>query len=86
MSISMTSTAILEGIPRGIPGVTVRDVLIDETPYYDPEFVPRLTSDKVVGFIENLNSKAAMDDLRERQRTWFERETDSSYVFDPQEV
>jgi hypothetical protein len=45
-----------------------------------------LTSDKVVGFIENLNSKAAMDDLRERQRTWFERETDSSYVFDPQEV
>lgn len=82
MSISMTSTALLEGIARGIPSLTVRDVPMEETPYYDPDFVPCLPSDKAIDFISTLNSKAAMDDLRERQRIWFERETNSAHIFE----
>lgn len=80
LSISLTSTAILEGIARGIPGMTVRDVPIDETPYYAPDFVPCLPSDKAADFISNLNSKAAFDNLREKQQIWFERETSPNHA------
>lgn len=75
MSVSMTSTAILEGIARGIPGLVVRDVPIDETPCYDPEFVPRLTSDELGAYLAGLASKSAWEDLRARQGAWFRQET-----------
>lgn len=75
MSISLTSTAIFEGIARGIPGVTVQDLPVDETPYYDPEVIPRVRSDELDAFLSDLNSKAAWEALRERQRVWFEAET-----------
>lgn len=75
MSISMTSTATLEGIARGIPGLTVRDAPIIETPYYDPDFIPCLPSEKVADYIADLHVEGAMDSLREKQRIWFERET-----------
>jgi hypothetical protein len=78
LSISLTSTAIFEGIARGVPGMTARDVLIEETPYYDPSFVPCITSDKAASFILSLNSKAAYDALREKQKVWFDRETSPS--------
>ena len=67
-SISATSTAILEGIARGIPGIVIRDVPIDETPYYDPAFVPCVAS-------AELGTKAAYETLQSRQRIWFDAET-----------
>ncbi|MEP0190110.1 MAG: hypothetical protein ABJE00_06825, partial [Erythrobacter sp.] len=75
LSISMTSTAVLEGIARGIPGMTVRDVLVDETPYYDPDYIPCLPSDRAADFIFKLNSATTYDSLCKRQRVWFDQET-----------
>ena len=75
LSISHASTALLEGIARGIPGMIIRDVPIDETPHYDPEFIPCLTSDHALEFITNLNSEEAMKTLIARQKIWFEQET-----------
>lgn len=80
LSISLTSTAILEGIERGVPGMTVRDVFVDETPYYDPAFIPCLPSKQAADFIAGLNSMATYNKLRERQKVWFDRETSSSDV------
>lgn len=76
-SISMTSTAILEGIARGIPGIVVRDIPIDETPFYDPEYVPCLKSHELGQFLSVLNSKTAWDALRDKQNDWFRQETES---------
>ncbi|MEO1732065.1 MAG: hypothetical protein AAFR45_00315 [Pseudomonadota bacterium] len=75
MSISATSTAIFEGIARGIPGFTVQDVPVDETPYYDPKVIPRIRSDELNRFLFDLNSKTAWEELRDRQMAWFETET-----------
>lgn len=75
MSISATSTAILEGIARGIPGLVVRDIPVDETPYYDPDYVPCLTSGQLGGYLAGLGSKAAWETLRDRQGAWFRKET-----------
>ena len=81
LSISSTSTAVFEGIARGVPGMTVRDVLVDETPYYDPDFVPSLSSKQAGDFILSLKSEATYNELRERQKIWFDRETSSSNEF-----
>lgn len=75
--VSLTSTAILEGIARGIPGFVVRDVPVDETPHYDPDSVPFIRSEQLGTFLGSLKSKASWNELREKQRTWFECETRS---------
>lgn len=75
MCVSLTSTAILEGIARGIPGVVVRDIPVDETPHYDPEYVPCLPSHQLDAFLTGLNSKAAWETLRDRQSRWLRHET-----------
>ncbi|MEX0339740.1 MAG: hypothetical protein AB3N11_11955 [Arenibacterium sp.] len=75
LSVSMTSTAILEGIARGIPGLVVRDIAIDETPHYDPEFVPCLASDRLEQFLNDLRSRTVWEALRDRQSEWFRQET-----------
>jgi hypothetical protein len=75
MCISLTSTAIFEGIARGIPGMVVRDMPVRETPYYNPDFVPCIESGQLEPFISSLNDPAAWDELRQRQLIWFERET-----------
>ncbi|MEM7718486.1 MAG: hypothetical protein AAF222_04725 [Pseudomonadota bacterium] len=75
LCVSATSTAILEGIARGIPGIVVRDIPIDETPYYDPASVPILASDQLGSFLSALNSKSAWEALVEKQRKWFQQET-----------
>ncbi|MFK7751054.1 MAG: hypothetical protein AB8B51_00760 [Sedimentitalea sp.] len=78
LSVSLTSTAILEGIARGIPGLVVRDVPADETPYYDPDYVPCLASDQLGGYLKGLSSKASWDRLRDRQGEWYRQETQSA--------
>jgi hypothetical protein len=75
LSISMTSTAILEGIARGIPGMVVRDMPVEETPYYDPHCIPIVPSQDIATRIQQLNSKAAWESLSETQNQWFIRET-----------
>ncbi|MEP3635843.1 MAG: hypothetical protein ABJN14_01100 [Paracoccaceae bacterium] len=75
VSISATSTAILEGISRGIPGMVVRDQPINETPNYDPDYIPRLKSSEFSEFLSKLNSRIAWEELRDQQLTWFENET-----------
>lgn len=75
LSISLTSTAIFEGIARGIPGMVIRDFPVDETPHYDPDFIPCVQSEKAAEFIESLSGREAWERLRDRQRLWFTRET-----------
>ncbi|MEM6891657.1 MAG: hypothetical protein AAF636_26570 [Pseudomonadota bacterium] len=75
MSISLTSTALFEGIARGIPAIVVRDVAVFETPYYDPNYIPCLPSSEVATFVSGLNRKEAWEDLRRKQLEWFGEET-----------
>lgn len=75
MAISATSTALLEGIARGIPAVVVRDIPIEETPHYPPVIIPCLPSANLGNFLADLNGKAAWDALRDRQYAWFRSET-----------
>ena len=75
LCVSATSTAILEGIARGVPGMVVRDIPVDETPAYCPDSIPYVASSQLADVMANLNSAQAWTDLLGRQRAWFERET-----------
>lgn len=75
LSISLTSTALLEGIARGIPAIVIRDVPVRETPHYDPDYVPCIPSHAVAETLERLKDRAAWEALRDRQAEWLARET-----------
>lgn len=75
LCVSLTSTAILEGIARGVPGMVVRDIPVDETPVYCHDSVPYVASSQLGEFLVKLNSDQAWTDLLHRQQAWFERET-----------
>jgi len=75
MSVSFTSTAIFEGISRGIPGAIIQKRPYEETPYYNPEYIPRVHPDELKPFLGNLKSKENWAALARRQMTWFKKET-----------
>ncbi|MEO1141896.1 MAG: hypothetical protein AAFW66_06075, partial [Pseudomonadota bacterium] len=75
MSVSFTSTAIFEGISRGTPGAIIQESPYEETPYYDPEFIPRVEPSKLTQFLESLNSRENWQKLRFGQMDWFKKET-----------
>lgn len=75
VSISLTSTALFEGVARGIPCFTVQETPAIETPYYDPAVIPCIPSSEVEGFLATLRTKPAWTALRDRQAEWFRKET-----------
>lgn len=74
-SISLTSTALIEGIARGIPGFVVQDTKVGDTHFIDAGGFPCLRSEDVPGFVAEMKDTKAWTALRDQQRDWYVAQT-----------
>lgn len=77
-SVSLASTALLEGMARGVPAMILRETPVRETPVYDADYLPIAGPDEIARRLETLTSAAAWEALCAPQREWFARETQSN--------
>lgn len=79
LSIGFGSTAILEGIGRGIPGMIVRDFRVEDYTDIDPLYVKTDTVDAIVTEIQRCSDATYMQFLAQSQVNWYRHITDFSH-------
>jgi hypothetical protein len=75
MTVSYGSTALLEGLGRGIPCMIVREAAVEDYTGIDPAFVPITTVEDVVAQVERCKNPADYDALTRRELIWYAQET-----------
>lgn len=72
--ISFASTALLEGIARGIPCMIVRETEVLDYAYVDSSVVPTGSADYVIDTILKCANEAGYNSLVARQQQWYARQ------------
>ncbi len=75
ITVSYGSTALLEGLGRGIPCMIVREVPVEDYTAIDPAFAPIGKVAEIVARIERCKDPAEFDALTRRELVWYARET-----------
>jgi hypothetical protein len=75
VTVSYGSTALLEGLSRGIPCMIVREVPVEDYTDIDPGFSPIGTVEEIVAHIKRCADPAEYDALARRELAWYARET-----------
>jgi hypothetical protein len=75
VTVSYGSTALLEGLSRGIPCMIVREVPVEDYTDIDPGFAPIGTVEEIVAHIKRCTDPAEYDALARRELAWYARET-----------
>ena len=75
VTVSYGSTALLEGLSRGIPCMIVREVPVEDYTEIDPAFAPIGTVEEIVAQIKRCADPAEYDALTRRELAWYARET-----------
>lgn len=74
-TVSLGSTALLEGIGRGIPGLIVREFPVVDYTALDAEYLQVGDTDFVIGQIRSCADPAYYHRLAEQHLRWYETET-----------
>ncbi|MFO7802270.1 MAG: hypothetical protein R6V55_08265, partial [Desulfovermiculus sp.] len=75
ISVSFGSSALFEGMSRGIPGMIVRDFPVEDYTLLDPEYVPTKSSPEITAEIEACLDSNYRLHLIERQMEYYQKET-----------
>jgi hypothetical protein len=75
VTVSYGSTALLEGLGRGIPCMIVREAPVEDYTAIDPAFAPIGKVAEIVAQIERCKDPAEFDALTRRELVWYARET-----------
>jgi hypothetical protein len=76
MTVSYGSTALLEGLGRGIPCMIVREAAVEDYTGIDPAFAPIGNVEEIVAQVERCKNPADYDALTRRELIWYAQETD----------
>ncbi len=75
LTVSLASSALLEGIGRGVPAMVVREGPVEDYVAIDPAVVPAVPPDVILSEIEACCSGEKYEALRKLQADWFRAET-----------
>jgi hypothetical protein len=75
VTVSFGSTALLEGLGRGIPGMVVRDIPVEDYAAIDPAHVPVGTAEIILGEIQKCLDPAHFAEITLRQLAWYRSQT-----------
>lgn len=78
VTISFGSTALLEGLGRGIPCMIVRETPVEDYSAIDPTHIPVGSIELVTGEIQKCRSHEYLKLLATRQLAWYARQTSFS--------
>ncbi|WP_152650500.1 hypothetical protein [Demequina aurantiaca] len=73
-SVSVGSTALIEGVSRGIPGLIIRESQVRDYLALEAGSLPVFTSLEAVDWLESHVSQGAWEAWREQQVSWLETE------------
>ena len=76
-SVSVGSTALIEGISRGIPGLIVREGFVRDYLAIEEGGIPVFTASQAADWLENHAKEAAWNGWRADQVSWLEHELDT---------
>jgi hypothetical protein len=80
ITVSFGSTAILEGLGRGIPSMVVRDIAVEDYAAIDPASVPIGPADMILDEVRKCRDPAHFTAITSRQLAWYESQTSFSAV------
>jgi hypothetical protein len=75
MSVSFGSTALLEGLGRGIPCMVVREGALEDYTAIDPAFIPVGDVPLILETLCRLRDPTEFDRITRRQLEWYRNET-----------
>ncbi|NHA01630.1 hypothetical protein G5V59_22790 [Nocardioides sp. W3-2-3] len=75
VSVSVGTTALLEGIAGGTPGFVVRDFPVRDYTTLDADAFPTLTVPGALDLLRGLATREGYDGLLQRERAWARTET-----------
>jgi hypothetical protein len=75
ITMSFGSTAILEGLGRGIPSIIVRDVAVEDYAAIDPASVPIAPVETILAEIRKCRDLAYFAKITMKQMAWYESQT-----------
>jgi len=75
VSVSFGSSALLEGISRGIPGMIVRDFHVEDYTLLDPQYIPTGKSDVIIEEIKRCMDYGYRKKMIDRQLMYYCEET-----------
>lgn len=75
LSISHASSALLEGIGRGIPGMVAREIPVEDYIEIDPRAIPTGDVATIASAVAACRDPAFFEELIARQRAWYAAET-----------
>jgi hypothetical protein len=75
MTVSFGSTALLEGLGRGIPGMVVRDIPVEDYAAIDPAHVPVGTAKIILGEIQKCLDPTHFAEITLQQLAWYHSQT-----------
>lgn len=75
VTVSFGSTALLEGLSRGIPCMIVREFPIEDYTGIDPKFIPVADVKAIVDQIAQCRDLGKLEALARRELAWYARET-----------
>jgi len=71
ISVSFGSSALLEGISRGIPGMVVRDFKVEDYTLLDPQYIPTGITEEIVEEIQRCKDYNYRMNLISRQQQYY---------------
>jgi hypothetical protein len=75
ITVSFGSTAIFEGLGRGIPSMVVRDIAVEDYAAIDPESVPIGAVGMILDEIQKCLDPAYFMEITKRQWAWYDSQT-----------
>jgi hypothetical protein len=81
VTVSLGSSALLEGLGRGIPCMIVRAMKVEDYTALDPEWFPIGDADKIIVQLRRCREPAFWDALVRRQLVWYAMETEFKSCF-----
>ena len=75
LNVSFASSALLEGLGRGIPGMVAREITVEDYVTVDPAAIPVADVATIVSRIAECRDPAVFGALVERQLSWYATET-----------
>jgi len=72
VSVSFASSALLEGISRGVPCIVVRECNVEDYVPFDHHVVPVRDVAGALELIDDFTDRGHLLNLREKQSRWLE--------------
>jgi hypothetical protein len=74
--ISQSSSALLEGVAKGVPGITVSET--EAFDYLKPEehFFPKTNVTSALGLIDSFSDLTKLENFWHNQKLWFDKHTE----------